>query len=233
MNCDQFDNRMQLLLDKRVPLSTDSELTCHAQLCDSCASLLPVYQAIADHRPKCAIPGSADVDLVADALHAPDAHGSLKPLPTKRSAALYPILALATCIAGLAIGINLWAPPRMPADRHAVLIPDNSDSAAPRSPLSNADDPAEQRRYRKIKFDWISDQLSYGLDSASQIDITQVGDVNLSSFFPSENVRVIQGLPNQIASVAPRVYEYSMDIPRLSSWSYRFQQIIQFFWTSK
>ena len=47
MNCDQFQQRMQVRLDRRFNLAADSELVQHAEACGSCQARMDAWQSIA------------------------------------------------------------------------------------------------------------------------------------------------------------------------------------------
>lgn len=46
MNCEEFEERVQCLLDGRVPLATDAALFRHAQGCRQCQRLLDAYETL-------------------------------------------------------------------------------------------------------------------------------------------------------------------------------------------
>ncbi|HMO15964.1 MAG TPA: hypothetical protein PKD64_17805 [Pirellulaceae bacterium] len=46
MNCQEFENRIQELLDQRVDLLADDQIKLHANQCDACRSALAVYAEI-------------------------------------------------------------------------------------------------------------------------------------------------------------------------------------------
>ena len=46
MNCGDFDQRMQRLIDDRIPLATDDLLSAHACWCDDCREQMQVWEQI-------------------------------------------------------------------------------------------------------------------------------------------------------------------------------------------
>ena len=44
MNCDEFENRIQQLLDRRLPLADDKPIARHAVACRRCHRTLQAYQ---------------------------------------------------------------------------------------------------------------------------------------------------------------------------------------------
>ena len=46
MNCDQFEQRMQGLLDRRADVGRDRELQTHARQCSCCANRLALWMQI-------------------------------------------------------------------------------------------------------------------------------------------------------------------------------------------
>lgn len=73
MNCYDFEQQLQTLLDNRLPVEADSMLGAHRALCSDCAELYAAYQAM--HAQFAA--GSPCVSLSDDDLHRPQAIAGL------------------------------------------------------------------------------------------------------------------------------------------------------------
>lgn len=87
MNCYDFEQQLQTLLDNRLPVEADPMLGAHRALCSDCAELYAGYQAMAAHfaaandfpRPQ-AIAGLAQ-RVTAEVAHAPAAQVVGNPSP--------------------------------------------------------------------------------------------------------------------------------------------------------
>ena len=237
MNCEQFENRIQYLLDKRSRLSSDSELTQHAQVCESCAALIPIYQSMVDYAPQATEPQTV-WQMVAhdhvDQLHASESHGespgdkvSRRVTPSQTAASnflakAYSLIAVATCLCVIAIGWQLWSPWGSPTNRQAIHV----DQA----PLASNVHVEAERRYRKIDLTDIAQMTSF-LPDPSHFDLQQVSQIDVVSLLPEKPARAIQVLPHTLQNVAPYWQGYSFELPGITtSWSYHFQQLFRLFW---
>src|SRR5690242_17657052 len=60
MRCDEFEARLQGLLDRRGQFESDETLFAHADTCASCAARLAAYEAVLETLPLLGVPESSD-----------------------------------------------------------------------------------------------------------------------------------------------------------------------------
>jgi hypothetical protein len=143
MNCDEFEQRMQRLIDDRGAVSQDAQLTAHASCCDDCGDRMYWWQQIES--------------VVAPAVPSPDpgvtASGSADTAATSAGRKqLFAWSTLAAVAAGLLVAFLVDT-----SRRDAKRTPVATNMPAPAAPATDVD-PA--RWWRDVQDrDWIGQTM--------------------------------------------------------------------------
>lgn len=204
MNCEQFENRVQHLLDERASLKLDLQLQQHARECVECCHTLGVYECFAT------LPGSGD-DLqkvgLAESSIAKPGTGAWKSSQRQYVQRRF-ILAAA---AMLFISFILVA---RPGDAPPVAFVNVNE--IPAEETTNVHPASSGSSLFDLGNFWDSSRL---WDSTTAyVDFSSIGRIDLTTWIPEQPARVVQSIPATIESIEP-FYRYSTDLPVLKQWS--------------
>ena len=199
MNCEQFEARVQHLLDERASLLLDLQIQKHARQCDGCADALMVFQSFSEHysedesHPPCELPVTV----------------TSQPIWHDRQLQRSRIRVLVAAAAVVLISLSLLVPEQDSQNDIAQL---------PTRLISSTGNVAESPGWFSdvdvsgwVSTEWASD--SYDLDSLS-FDV----EIDLLSFVPEEPLMAMQNLPATLQTIEP-IYQYWNEIPAMNRFS--------------
>ncbi len=138
MNCQDFENQIQRLLDRRVDLNSSQPIQCHASRCDSCARKLTIYSELfeADSHGKSILEDSVGELMLMDY----DPSQSEKLVFTRRTQQLAG--ALAACVALILVTwLSFLGGSNSGNDSTNIAIAAASDSESTTSPIESGSAP--------------------------------------------------------------------------------------------
>ena len=217
MNCEQFDNRVQQLLDERASLSLDLQIRKHAVDCAPCRNALEIYECMASPIQA----GSNTPSQVLASRYAGPSSGQFENATASRHAWKQRQRIQFRERAALAVAallfVSLTLVVRPPAT-HPVAGVDNSAHLVTLSPPVDA---SGSRNANDSALDFsglIQSSWTTGLTDASYVDLSSLGRIDIVSLMPKKQVQAVQSIPATIESMEP-LYRYSSDLPVINQWS--------------
>ncbi len=201
MNCNQFEERAQRLLDERACLMLDSSLREHATACGDCHETLIYYDrfsGLAQQEPPAGVkvtPGSLGIN------------GAWK---SRQRTRLRNRMLIVTA-ASVAICAALMTRPVAPE----LKTVDLARPAAPPQEIVEVDTPTTTPFYNSIDLTYLMPVWSVQLADQSNVDLMSISRIRLIDFVPEEPVRVVRNIPTKLAPI----YRYSVEIPMVNQWS--------------
>ena len=214
MNCIQFEEKVQLLLDERLCLNSDPSLKQHALQCGECHSALNLYNRISE----------------LNRLEV----GPIKPAPKKRHSgksrrlSTRPIGRYAAMASALVVGFILAAE----LFRVSTPMAKSSSGIDEQPAISSKKIEVETDGNWKSPFDYeisirdLIPEWTLQLSDAAYVDLPAIDELSFITLVPEGPVRAVQSIPNTLAPI----YYYSVELPvvnRLSDQIYCTISLIQ------
>ncbi|MGI9518028.1 MAG: hypothetical protein ACR2NP_13325 [Pirellulaceae bacterium] len=193
MNCEQFENRAQQLLDSRATLHLDLSLQQHARECSDCRHALAIYDCFtslsSDGQSQ-----TGSISLAAD-------KSTIRPWQRRQSRTVrnrFMVAAAALLMVSLTL---ITRTVTAPSTAHFASMPDlNLASVSSSVDFSGL---------------WaIQEQLP----QVPAVDITAISRIDLMTLMPHKPALVVRNLPATIETIEP-IYRYSTEFPMLNQWS--------------
>lgn len=201
MNCEQFEERAQQLLDERACLKRDSLLREHSHECCECQQTLVYY-----HR----FSGLAQQEFSDEPKVTPrslEAHEAWR--GDQRSRLRNRVLTVT--VASVAICVALMIRPMATEIETVNLVA----TSAPTQKIVHADSSTATSFYDSIDLTYLMPEWSVHIADQSNVDLTSISRLNLIDLVPVEPVRAVQSIP---AKLAP-FYRFSVELPVVNRWS--------------
>ena len=204
MNCDQFEERAQWLLDERACLTRDSLLREHSRECVECQQTLVYYNRFSDLSQQ---EFSDEPKVTPRSLGAHEAWRG-----RQRNWLRNRILTVTVAsVASVAICVALMTRPMATEIETANLVA----PSAPTQKIVNADSSTATSFYDSIDLTYLMPVWSVEIADQSNVDLTSISNLTLIDFVPVEPVRAVQSIP---AKLAP-IYRFSVELPVVNRWS--------------
>lgn len=218
MNCTQFEEKIQSLLDQRLSLKTDSSLNEHAAACAGCRRSLSLYSRIAE------LGGleSGEIEWLPERLHQEPSIWNKK---VKSQQQLWKLAALA---GALMLGLILVARPSWVSTRLANIEPAVEAHHVKNGDIANFE----------VDRNWMSSftyeisvkdlvpEWTLQLSDTANVDLPALDELNFLTLVPEAPVRAVRNIPTALAPI----YYYSVELPfvnRLSDQIYCTISLIQ------
>ena len=203
MNCQQFDDRIQQQLDNRSKVKLDASLQQHARDCPLCAHSLVLYDSLSSAFP---------IERSDDPRH----------LPTDRPERKWSRIDVVWKTIGtvLAASIVLIILPSLShtQPRHTTAFD------RPTAETASTDAETGTKQLDPLWLDdlsvthWLPPGVPVDLAYVTQIDLTRISQIDVSSWVPREPMNAVRMLPTTIESIEP-IYRYTSDLPGIKSFS--------------
>lgn len=208
MNCLQFDNRIQNLLDLRADPRKDQWLAGHAEQCDECRRRLQFYAAFQEY---------ADRQLAPLATLSPSRSEKVRSAPgrtmrysAEKAGQAWKLVSVLAAMLLILAGLTVLTP--APGSRVSVA----SDPGMPRHEMARQNRVLSTETFRQSAFDGllvarlIPSRMPEWSDFS--LDAISLENIDLVALIPEKPASTVRGLPATFQTIAP-IYEYSSGLP--------------------
>ncbi len=220
MNCTQFENRIQLLLDERVDPRLDLTLQRHARSCQCCRLALSIYScldspAAPDDQCPALSAGQHATSWPQTAVADHDTTG-WRSLRSYRAVQL--LLATAALVAiCLLPGWQSDTGHSLARSKSQAQPFAHAEAAFPGSTGNSvADSESAASQLDPGLSNWLP--VSFPAMSMSDVNLYSMAQIDLIYLVPEKHIQTVRGIPATIESIEP-YYRYSAEIPVISQWS--------------
>ena len=220
MNCIQFEEKVQLLLDERLSLDSDSSLNQHARQCAECNQALKIYKRFSNLNHL----GSKEVPPVPASLQSLVSIGD----PADRSRPN--VWRYATLAAALVLGFILISGPSRksaPMAKADPIVGSQPSAPSENVDIENGENWTSPFAY-EISIRDLIPEWTLQLSDAAYVDLPTIEELNFIALVPEGPVRAVQSIPNTLAPI----YYYSVELPVVNRLSNRIYCTISLIQTS-